>query len=132
MFFKAEHSPNPWKCLYLEYWIACSFVTLLLRPELSIKSALFPTKYITILSSVAFLTVSSQKSIFSKVLKFVISYTKYAPSAFLIWLVVIARYLSAPAILNKYYFIYFDLHVSQIWMLNTFDGSFGSTSSTSI
>ena len=71
--FKAEHSPKPWKCLYFEYWIACSFVTLLFLLELSIKSALFPTKYITILSSVAFLTVSSQKSIFSNVLRFVIS-----------------------------------------------------------
>ena len=101
IFLSAEHSPNPWKCLNFEYWIACSFVTLLLRLELSIKSALFPTKYITILSSVAFFTVSSQKSILSNVFWLVISYTKYAPSAFLIWLVVIARYLSAPAKIYK-------------------------------
>ena len=87
--------------------MACSLVTLLFLLELSIKSALFPTKYITILSSVAFFTVSSQKSIFSNVLRFVMSYTKYAPSAFLIWLVVIALYLSAPAIIYKNLLLYY-------------------------
>jgi hypothetical protein len=88
----AEHSEKPCILYLLMNSFALSFDTTLF------KSHLFPIKCTTISSLVAFLIDSYQKSKVSKEFSEVTSYTKKAPSAFLIWLVVIALYRSAPAI----------------------------------